>query len=79
MGDEIPGTGGIRKARFGARGRGKRSGARVIYFYFNSEFPLHLLALYIKNEKIDLSAREKRQLKDMVDATLREMRSRKTA
>jgi len=32
-GDEIPGTGGVRKLRFAAMGRGKRGGARVIYFY----------------------------------------------
>ena len=30
-GDEIPGTGGVRKVRFAASGRGKRGGARVIY------------------------------------------------
>lgn len=29
-GDELPGTGGVRKLRFGALGRGKRGGARVI-------------------------------------------------
>jgi hypothetical protein len=29
-GDEIPGTGGVRKLRFAASGRGKRGGARVI-------------------------------------------------
>ena len=31
-GDEIPGTGGVRKVRFAASGRGKRGGARVIYY-----------------------------------------------
>ena len=31
-GDEIPGTGGVRKLRFAASGRGKRGGARVIYY-----------------------------------------------
>ncbi len=31
-GDQIPGTGGVRKMRFGALGRGKRGGVRVIYF-----------------------------------------------
>ena len=30
-GDESPGTGGVRKVRFGAFGRGKRGGARVVY------------------------------------------------
>ena len=32
-GDLIRGTGGVRKLRWGLAGRGKRGGARVIYFY----------------------------------------------
>lgn len=32
-GEEIPGTGGVRKVRFAASGRGKQGGARVIYHY----------------------------------------------
>jgi hypothetical protein len=38
-GDLIPGTGGVRKLRWRLRGRGKRGGARVIYFYYNSALP----------------------------------------
>ena len=34
-GDEIPGTGGVRKLRFAPSGRGKRGGARVIYYYLD--------------------------------------------
>ena len=30
-GDLIPGTGGVRKLRWGLEGRGKRGGARVVY------------------------------------------------
>jgi hypothetical protein len=33
-GDEIPGTGGVRKVRFGARCKGKSGGVRVIYYFF---------------------------------------------
>lgn len=38
-GDEIPGTGGVRKVRFAARGKGKSGGVRVIYYYFRSGKP----------------------------------------
>ena len=31
----IPGLGGIRKARFGALGKGKSGGVPVIYYYFD--------------------------------------------
>ncbi|CAA6604209.1 Toxin HigB-2 (modular protein) [Rhodospirillaceae bacterium LM-1] len=64
----IPGTGGIRKLRFGveAKGKGKRGGARVIYYFHSPVMPLALLAIYAKNEKIDLSANDKRELKMLV-------------
>ena len=65
-GDLIPGTGGLRKVRVGQGERGKRGGARVIYYFYNAGFPLLLLGLYAKNEKADLSAREKKKLVDAV-------------
>ena len=42
-GDEIPGTGGVRKVRFAASGRGKRGGARVIYYYLDETIPIYAL------------------------------------
>ena len=60
-GDLIPGTGGLRKVRVGRGGSGKRGGARVIYYFYNAAFPVLLMALYAKNEKSDLSAREKKE------------------
>ncbi len=42
-GDVIPGTGGIRKVRWGKAGTGKRGGVRVVYFYHNANIPLYLL------------------------------------
>jgi hypothetical protein len=65
-GDLIPGTGGLRKVRVGQAERGKRGGARVIYYFYSGDFPLLLLGLYAKNEKSDLSAREKKKLVDAV-------------
>lgn len=60
-GDIIPGTGGLRKVRVGRGGSGKRGGARVIYYFYSAEFPVLLMALYAKNEKADLNAREKKE------------------
>ena len=65
-GDLIPGTGGLRKVRVGRGGSGKRGGARVIYYFYSADFPLLLLGLYGKNEKSDLSDREKKRLVDAV-------------
>ena len=60
-GDIIPGTGGLRKVRVGRDGIGKRGGTRVVYYFYNEDFPILLLALYAKNEKGDLTIAEKRE------------------
>lgn len=54
-GEIIAGAGGVRKLRWGLEGRGKRSGARVIYYYHSENMPLFALTAYAKNEKSDLS------------------------
>ena len=59
-GDEIPGTGGVRKLRFAASGRGKRSGARVIYFYGGDRMPVYALLAYAKSARTDLTPAERR-------------------
>jgi hypothetical protein len=58
-GDLIPGTGGVRKLRWGLEGRGKRGGARVIYFFHNPTVPLFALTAYAKNEQPDLSQEDR--------------------
>ncbi len=55
VGDLVSGTGGIRKVRWALEGRGKRGGARVIYFYHDADMPLFALTAYAKNERADLS------------------------
>jgi len=64
-GDVIPGTGGIRKVRWGREGAGKRGGARVIYFFHDTDRPLYLLMIYAKARKEDLSAEEKRTVRQL--------------
>ena len=58
-GDIIPGTGGIRKIRWRANGRGKRGGSRVIYYWVVSEDHIYLLTLYGKGVKDDLTHAER--------------------
>lgn len=45
--------------RFGFAGRGKSGGARIIYLYGGDDAPVFLLAAFAKNEKSDLSAKER--------------------
>ena len=66
-GDLIQNTGGLRKIRWLAGGKGKRGGVRVIYFYRTREFEIRLLLIYLKGVKDDLSASEKAILKKMIE------------
>jgi hypothetical protein len=61
-GDEIPGTGGVRKLRFGAKGKGKSGGVRVIYYYYDFDNPLYAILLYGKNEQGDLTPKQKKDI-----------------
>jgi hypothetical protein len=65
MGDLMPGTGGFRKLRWAdaRRGKGRRGGLRVIYYYFASERQIWFMTLYSKDEAVDLTATEKKALK----------------
>lgn len=69
-GDVDAGTGGLRKVRMRDRRRskGKRSGARVHYLYLEAHSVVYLLFVYGKDERNTLTAREKKELKRVVDA-----------
>lgn len=75
-GDVIEGTGGIRKLRFGdaRRGKGKRGGLRVIYYYWTGGPEFCLFTLYDKNEMSDLSAAQRASLRDRLKNELRSRR-----
>jgi hypothetical protein len=63
-GDVMAGTGGFRKLRWSVEGRGKRGGARVIYLFWQPEYPLLLVRAYAKNTKVDLTPQEKQALRE---------------
>lgn len=71
-GKVIPDTGGIRKLRWGARGRGKSGGARVIYYFRDLNMPLYLLTAFHKGEKINVTKREQAALRKVVDAIVQQ-------
>lgn len=62
----IPGSGGLRKIRWGGSGRGKRGGTRIIYYWWMPSRIFMLLA-YTKNKKDNLTAAEKSVLRKLVE------------
>jgi len=76
-GDLIPGAGGVRKLRWGLEGRGKRGGARVIYFYHDAEMPLFVLTAYAKNVRSDLSQADRNDFRALTGLLADAYRRRK--
>lgn len=70
LGEVIQGTGGFRKMRWAdqRRGKGKRGGLRVVYFYFEEDEQIWMLTVYGKNEADDLSKEQKKALHAAITA-----------
>jgi len=66
----IRGTGGLRKIRWAARGRGKSGGIRVIYYWHRPKDSLLMLLAYGKNVQDDLTPAQRRVLRDLVKEEL---------
>ena len=66
-GDLIPGGGGLRKIRWGAQGRGKRGGVRVIYYWAVRQERILMLLMYAKNEQDNLTAEQLKVLRRIIE------------
>ncbi len=66
-GSVIPGSGGVRKLRWRAAGRGKRGGYRVIYFTKMEQSLIWMLTMYAKNVKDEIPANVLRQIRKEVE------------
>jgi hypothetical protein len=67
-GKVIQGTGGLRKIRMAARGKGKRGGARVIYCFVPVDETIYMIFVYDKGEADDLTSDQKKTLKVLARA-----------
>ena len=78
VGDVIEGTGGLRKVRFAdkSRGKGKRGGLRVIYYWWVSGEQFWLFTVYNKDEMDDLSAAQRKLLKGLLEQELAARRAK---
>lgn len=79
LGDLMPATGGFRKLRWPDKRRGKarRGGLRIIYYYLPSDQQIWLMTLYDKNEASDLTSKEKKALQAAIAAELKMRETRR--
>lgn len=68
----IAGTGGARKLRWAAQGKGQQTGGRTIYYYHSEAMPLLLMDFYTKGEKRNLTAQEKKSFRAVIDLVVQE-------
>lgn len=66
LGRIVPKSGGLRKIRWRASGRGKRGGIRVIYYWMSAKSRIYLLFLYPKNVLSDVTEKQLRTLRLMI-------------
>ncbi len=66
-GDVIKGTGGLRKIRFKYKGKGKRSGVRVLYVDFKIVDKIYLITAYDKGSIDDITSDEKKAIKNRIN------------
>jgi hypothetical protein len=76
-GDLVPGTGGVRKMRWGLEGRGKRGGARVIFFFHDMEMPLYILEAFAKNDRANLTQSECHELRQATELIVESYKRRR--
>ena len=66
-GSIVPGSGGVRKLRWGISGRGKRGGLRVIYYIRGMRDEIWMLTLYGKNVRENIPSHILKQIKETID------------
>ncbi|MGH8511770.1 MAG: hypothetical protein ACREU8_10455 [Gammaproteobacteria bacterium] len=67
LGDLIPGSGGLRKMRWGLKSRGKRGGVRVIYYWAVTTEQLRMLYVYPKGRQEGLTPAQLQALRGVVE------------
>ena len=65
----IRGSGGVRKLRWASRGKGKSGGVRIIYYWLRAQERIHLLLIYGKADKENLTPQDLRRVRALLEET----------
>lgn len=68
LGPVIRHSGGVRKLRWRAPGRGKRGGYRIIYYIYRPEGVIWMLTIYPKNERDSIPGHILRQIRREIES-----------
>jgi hypothetical protein len=71
IGAIIQGTGGLRKMRWKLEGTGKSGGIRAIYYWLTEDEQIYMLYVYPKSEQENLTEKQKKALKTVVERWLK--------
>ena len=77
QGDEVQGSGGVRKVRVAGRGKGKSGGYRIMVAFVGGEAPAYLLALLSKGDRGNFTAAEIAQMKALTTTLKQHWRERR--
>jgi len=76
LGDVVQGTGGLRKLRWALPYKGKSGSVRVVYVDFAVFEKIYFISAYAKNEKDNITANEKKNIKKLIGMLESELRKK---
>lgn len=76
-GNILPGTGGLRKFRWAAKGKGKSGGVRVIHYYGGKEIPVFLVTGFAKSEMENIGLAARNMYRKLLPSIVRAYKERK--
>ena len=65
--DIVKGSGGVRKVRWAADGKGKSGGVRVIYYWKKPDHEIWMLTIYSKSERSTIPGHILKQIAEAID------------
>lgn len=76
-GDLMPGTGGLRKLRWAAKGKGTSGGVRVIHYFGGEDLPVFLVTGFAKSEMTNIGQAARNRYRKLLPLIVRAYKERR--